>query len=431
MSDTIQPVPAPIQTSDSAAPPPGKIAGGARFLSTFFLANAGMYAIFQGMQQIVLPTQIAAIDEGGKVGAYGLLASIGALAAAIGNPVFGALSDRTRSRFGRRTPWLLIAAIVAALLLALLGGMTDLFWLGAAYIGVMLTMSAFQAVITAVMPDRVPEARRGMVSSIAGVAVTVGVIYGLNVAPFFVDRPVIAYLVIAALLLVGTLLLVFLTPDPTASRAAEAAPVARERQSLRHFFSGLADHDFAWAFWARVAIMVGYWTISTYQLYTLTDYIGVKNLPGGNIAAAVALLGTINMAASFVTTIVSGPLSDKLRRRKIFVIIASFGVAAGALIPVFVPSFAGMIAYSIVAGLFFGIYSAVDQAIMTLVVPHAENNGRDLGLLNVATTGPQIASPFIAALIITALGGYPPLFIFAAVAAALSAFFIIPIRKVR
>jgi len=425
MSDTIQPV------AEAVAAPTAKIIGGARFLSTFFLANAGMYAIFQGMQQIVLPGQIAALDNAGKIGAYGTLASLGALAAAIGNPVFGALSDRTRSRFGRRAPWLLVSAIVATLMLALLGGMTELFWLGAAYIGVMITMSAFQAVITAVMPDRVPENRRGLVSSVAGIASTVGVIYGLNVAPFFTAKPVLAYLVVAALLLVGVILLVVLAPDPTAKTGTGPEAVVKERQSIRTFFSGLADHDFAWAFWARVAIMIGYWTVSTYQLYTLTDYIGAKNLPGGNTATAVALLGTISMGSTFVTTLVTGPLSDRLGRRKIFVVIASAGVAAGALIPVFFPTWAGMIAYSIVVGLFFGVYTAVDQAIMTLVLPHPENNGRDLGLLNVATTGPQIAGPSIAALVITVLHGYAPLFVFTCVAAALSAFFILPIRKVR
>ncbi|WP_344751614.1 MFS transporter [Gryllotalpicola koreensis] len=411
--------------------PAAKIVGGARFLSTFFLANAGMFAIFQGMQQILLPGQIAALDSAGKVGAYGVLASIGALAAAVGNPIFGALSDRTRSRFGRRTPWLLASAVIATLLLAVLGGMTELFWLGAAYIGVMLAMSAYQAVITAVMPDRVPEHRRGLVSSIAGIATTLGVIYGLNIAPFFTDKPTLGYLAIAALLLVGVVLLVLLAPDPTARPGTEPEAVVKERQSIRTFFSGLADHDFAWAFWARVAIMIGYWTVSTYQLYTLTDYIGAKNLPGGNTAAAVALLGTINMGSTFITTLAAGPLSDRIGRRKIFVVIASVGVAAGALIPAFSPTWGGMIAYSIVVGLFFGVYTAVDQAIMTLVLPHAENNARDLGLLNVATTGPQIAGPFIAALVITAFNGYAPLFVFTCITAALSAFFILPIRKVR
>lgn len=423
MSETSERTTGPTGSTEASP----QMIGGMRFLIGFLLANAGMYAIFQGMQQIILPTQIAAIDPEGKVGAYGILASIGALAAAVGNPLFGALSDRTRSRFGRRAPWLLLSAVAALLLLAVLGGMTSLFWLGAAYILVMITMSAFQAVITAVMPDRVPEHRRGLASSIASIALTLGVIYGLNVAPAFVAQPVLAYLLIGALLLVGTLVLVFVTPDPT---AGQVSADAKERQSVRHFFSGLKDHDFAWAFWSRVTIMVGYWTVSTYQLYTLTDYIGEENLPGGNAAAAVALLGTINLALVFVTSLISGPLSDKLGRRKIFVIIASAGIAVGALIPVFMPTWTGMIVYSIVVGFFFGAYLAVDQAIMTLVLPDPENTARDLGVLNVATTGPQIAGPFLASLIITLMGGYQPLFVFAAVAAAVSAFFIAPIRKV-
>ena len=428
MSDTPQPAHVPPAAPPQVMSASPKIIGGTRFVVTFLLANAGMYAIFQGMQQIVLPSQIAAIDPDGKVGAYGILASIGAAAAAVGNPLFGALSDRTRSRFGRRTPWLVISTVVALTLLAVLGSMTSLFWLAAAYLLVMITMSAFQAVITAVMPDRVPAHRRGFVSAIASFAITVGVIYGLNIAPAFVETPILAYLLIGALLVIGTLLLVVLAPDPTAGEPP--AVNARERQSARHFFRALRDHDFAWAFWSRATIMIGYWTISTYQLYTLTDYIGVESLPGGSAPAAVALLGTINLGTSVVAALISGPLSDRLGKRKSFVIVASVGIAVGALIPAVWPTWTGMVVYSVVVGAFFGIYTAVDQAIMTLVLPDPENTARDLGLLNVATTGPQIAGPFLAALVITIAGGYAPLFIFTAVAAALSAFFIAPIRKV-
>lgn len=410
-----------------ATPPDGRIIGGARFLTTFVLANAGMYAVFQGMQQIVLPSQIALIDPDGKVGSYGALASIGALAAAVSNPLFGMLSDRTRSRFGRRTPWLILTAFAALGFLAVLGGMTSLFWLGAAYLLVMVSMGAYQAVITAVMPDRVPESRRGFASALLGLAAPIGVIYGLNVAPAFVNTPVLAYLVIGALLIVGVLVMVVLAPDPTANRTLEATPTGSAKGG---FFSSLRDHDFAWAFWSRATIMIGFWTISTYQLYALTDYIGVENLPGGNAAAAVALLGTINLGGTIITSLIAGPLSDKLQRRKIFVVIASIGVGVGAIIPVVSPSWTGMIIYAVVSGLFFGAYSSVDQAIMTLVVPDPENTARDLGLLNIATTGPQIAGPFLAAVIITATGGYAPLFIFAAIAAVASAFLILPIRKV-
>ena len=95
------------------------------------------------------------------------------------------------------------------------------------------------------------------------------------------------------------------------------------------------------------------------------------------------------------------------------------------------PTFTGMIIFSVVVGIFFGAYYAVDAAIMTLVLPKAENSARDLGLLNIGNTGPQIAGPFIAALVITLLGGYQALYIFCAVIAVISAFLILPIRKIR
>lgn len=404
------------------------IAGGVRFLSTFFVANAGMYAIFQGMQQILLPSQVAAIDADSKVVIYGALASAGALAAAIGNPVFGSLSDRTRSRFGRRVPWLVVSAMTAIVLLACLGLMRELFWLAAAYLLVMIAMSAFQAVIGALIPDRVSARRRGLASSIAGASMTLGVMYGVNMAPRFLDTPALGYVVIGALLIAGTVALVLLTKDPPTNLSGLPVEDGRKR---RHFFAGLRDHDFAWAFWARATIMTGHWTISTYTLYTLTDYIGEENLPGGSAAAAVALLATIKLSLAFTTGLLAGPISDRIGRRKVFVVIASFGIAAGISVPILWPTWTGMVVYTALVGFFYGMFMAVDHAILTLVLPNSANTARDLGLMNVATTGPQIAGPSIAAVVVSVTGGYAPLFGLAAILAAASAFLILPIKRVR
>lgn len=409
---------------------PTQIVGGRRFLVSFFVASAGMYAVFQGMQQIVLPTQIADIDPSGKVLSYGALASVGALTAAIGNPLFGALSDRTRSRWGKRVPWLVGSASVALVLLALLGMMSSLFWLGAAYLMVMLTMSAYQAVVSALIPDRVPASRRGIAASVGSAALTIGVVYGINVTPVFVETPSLAYLAVGGLLVVGAVLVAVLTRDPTAE-APSRAPSPPRGPGAASLLSVLRDRDYLWAFVARITFMVGHWTISTYQLYTLTDYIGVANLPSGDPASAVAVIGTLKLGIAFVTALVAGPLSDRLERRKIFVVIGALGVAAGIALPLMWPTWAGMVAYAVVVGFFYGIFLAVDHALMTLVLPRQADAARDLGLLQVATTGPQIAGPFIAALVITLGGGYAPLFAFAAVMAALSAVLILPIRGVR
>jgi MFS family permease len=231
-------------------------------------------------------------------------------------------------------------------------------------------------------------------------------------------------------LVAGAFLVAFLTKDPTAS-GGEAAARPRSRSNPRVFFTALRHRDFTWAFLARVAFMVGHWTISTYQLYTLTDYIGVERLPGEGAASAVALLATLKLGVALATALMAGPLSDRLDRRKVFVIAGSLGVAAGICIPLLWPTWAGMVAYAVVVGFFYGVYLAVDHAIMTLVLPNADDVARDLGLLQIATTGPQVAGPFIAAVVITLGGGYAPLFAFAAVIAAASALLILPIRGVR
>src|SRR5690606_40377494 len=53
------------------------------------------------------------------VRAYGVVMVIYAIIDAIDNPVLGHLSDRTRTRFGRRRPWLLVGApMLAACMIA-------------------------------------------------------------------------------------------------------------------------------------------------------------------------------------------------------------------------------------------------------------------------------------------------------------------------
>ncbi|MDR2253720.1 MAG: MFS transporter [Bifidobacteriaceae bacterium] len=423
------PDPAGQSGADSAD---SRIVGGWKFLPAYFLANAAMFAVFQGMQQILLPSQIASIDPEGKVLGFGLLSSIGALAAAVGNPLFGSLSDRTRSRFGRRTPWLIASSALALLLLLVLARMTAMFWLAASYILVMLVMSAYQAVIMAVMPDRVPERRRGLASAVLGIASSLGTILAINLTAGFVERPWVGYLVVGALLVVAAWVLSVFAPDPTRhSPPAASAPAAKSFRERMEFFSALADHDYAWMFWTRALLMVGSWTVMTFQMYILQDYIGEQNLPGGGLARAVALLGTAQLIAMLASMAVVGPLSDKFRRRKPFVLIAAAGYGLAALIPVFAPTWTGMVTYVAVGGVFFGSFNAVDGALGTLVLPDKEHQARDLGLLTVASTGPQIAGPFVAAAIITLTGTYAAIFVVGAVCAVLAGIGVMKIRKVK
>ena len=81
-------------------------------------------------------------------------------------------------------------------------------------------------------------------------------------------------------------------------------------------------------------------------------------------------------------------------------------------------------------GLFFGAYLAIDLALMSLVLPDRESEGRDMAILAVATGAPQILSPLVAAGLIAWLG-YSSLFLFAAILALIGGIVVFFIKSVR
>ena len=78
----------------------------------------------------------------------------------------------------------------------------------------------------------------------------------------------------------------------------------------------------------------------------------------------------------------------------------------------------------------FGVFVAVDYAIMTEVLPSAEDAGRHLGVINVAAALPQVVAPAVAAVLVQTAGGYPALYALAAVVTLLGAALVTRIRSV-
>lgn len=97
--------------------------------------------------------------------------------------------------------------------------------------------------------------------------------------------------------------------------------------------------------------------------------------------------------------------------------------AAAGFLLAFFPSFETLIFASALMGGGFGAYMAVDQAVITQVLPDAGSRAKDLGIMNVGSIVPTALAPLLAAVIITHFGGYAVLFgvtgLFTAVGAAL------------
>ncbi|MFD0379640.1 MFS transporter [Streptomyces sp. NPDC127112] len=404
----------PAGASPAAAP-------GRGLLPLLLVANTAMYSLYIGVAGILLALQVEQVDPADKVSNFGLIAGVSAIFATVFNPVAGALSDRS----GRRNPWILGGGLAAVPAMLLLGLADTILLITLAWCLGQAVMNVYQAALTSVVPDRVPMTARGKASAAVGLGLPFGSALGALAGAAFAEDYRTGYLLFGAIVAVAALLFTGCTRE---RRLPARAPLP-VRAQLAAFASALRDHDFRWAFIGRALLVLGYFAVSGYQLYVLQDH---TVLPAGmKPEAAVAVLTPLTSVAMAVSTVLGGWLSDRLDRRKLFVGASALLSAVALAIPAVSASWSAMLAFAVVNGLAFGCYMAVDTALVTMVLPRAEDAARDMGVLNVANAGPQIVAPFVASVVVSVSGGYTALFLVAAALAVAGALAVRPIRGVR
>ncbi|MGF3057151.1 MFS transporter [Microbacterium sp. YY-01] len=433
VSPTPEPqVAVPTGTIATTQPGPGEPAASPpatkRLMPSLLIAALTLFATYGGLVAILLPTQVALLDEENKVANLAIVTTTSFVFTLFAQPLAGALSDRTRSRWGRRAPWMVIGSAVGAIFLLGIGSLTDIVWITVFWVIIQVSLNFMQAPLTTITADRFPRSRRGGASAMIGLGTQLGMTLGVMLAGALAARLGVAYSVFGIAVLVATVLFVVVNRD-WSSKEASVAPF-----SWAGFFRGFWINptkypDFAWAFAARFLLILGYFVVVAYQLYLLTDYIGLSLSAAQGAVVSMTLAALVPTLASIV---ISGWWSDRVGKRKIFIYAASVIMAAGLAVPLFLPTLMGMIVMAVVLGVGFGFYMSVDAALMTEVLPsEGTDAGKDLGILNVATNIPQALSAPVAAIIITSLGGYSMLFVFAIVLVIIAAIAIAPIRGVR
>ena len=398
-----------------------------RLLISLVPANLVLFAIYGALPQYLLPIQIGNLDKHDKVINLAIVTTVGAFAAMIAQPVAGQISDRTRSRFGRRAPWIVMGALIAGVAMVGIGLSNGLWEIAAAWAIAQIAYNFAQGPVSAFIPDRVPAWALGTFAAVSGGALMFGAVGGVVLARVFARQLPAGYVFFAGLaLIVLTLFVVF-------NREASSKDVPREPFVLLDFLrtfwvNPLAHPDFFFAFAGRLLLYAGYFAVTGYNLYILEDYIHLGVSGAEDVFSVVAAL---SLAGIIPGIIVCGIVSDRIGRRKIFVFISSVLVGIGLLIPMVFPTLGGMLAMSVVAGLGFGAFQSVDQAVVNQVLPNKASYAKDLGVVNIAATFPQAVAPAIGGIVVASFGGYVALFPVGIVLTVLGAFAVWFIRAVK
>ncbi|EWM14817.1 MFS transporter [Kutzneria sp. 744] len=415
----------PFDDEPSALTEPAvRVRGG--WTTLLFLANLGLWLAIYAPIQVLLPEQAQLLASADKESVFSLVTGIGALMALIANPVIGALSDRTTSRWGRRHPWTLAGSVLGALGLVVLAVAPNVVIMVIGWSLVQAGLNGMLASLTSALPDRVPVEQRAEVGGFIGISQMLGTVAGAALVSVVITSLAGGYAACAVLVVLGALAFVRFTPDAVLPRRFR--PGGGLRQMLGALWISPAKHpDFGWGWGTHFMVNLGNALGTLYLLYFLADAVHYQGDPVDGLLILMVLYGI----ALTIGALVAGRMSDKSGRRKPYVVASSVVMAVAAIILAIWPTWPAALIASPLLGIGFGVYWAVALAVLTQVLPAASNRAKDVGVINIANALPQVIAPVVAGLALQAAGGYAALFILSAIATVAGGVMVTRIKAVR
>jgi len=346
-------------------------------------------ALWSSLHTIIIPLRLLDfVAEWEKNTYLGLLTFAGLVLAMAIQPIAGAISDRSGSRWGRRRPFILLGTILAILFLPGIGFFGSFAAIFIVYCLLQVSSNTAQGPYQAFIPDLVPEGKRGLASGVKSLLEILGGVALLYLIALFMDRYSAGegvfwlWLTLGALatVLLGAMIATVLTVKERPGAGGSQLPLL---SSLYKSFKidVKANRDFIWFLASRLLIIMAFTTLQTFALYFLRDVIGVANP-----AAATARFSIIAVAGMLAVVYPAGRLSDRVGRRPIIVSSGLLGALGIALIFLFQHSYILVMLCGGLVGISFGAFMSTNWALATDLVAKGEE-ARYLGLTNLATAG--------------------------------------------
>jgi MFS family permease len=409
------------------SPAAGRVGWG--FISLYTLAYISTSLVFIAPLLVTLALKVnslVGIEQAPD--SLALVAGIGALLAMFGNPFFGKMSDRTASRLGMRRPWMVIGLTGGSVGILVVALAPSIAMVLVGWCIAQLFFNALLAAMVAVLPDQVPAAQRGQVAGVLGICVPIASVSGTFLVKLFTGHQLAMFLAPCAIGGFFILLFAVTLKDRRLSKADKPNWSTREFAST-FYVNPRRNPDFAWAFASRFMFVLAYAFLATYQAYYLLAKIGSAK---ADVPQQI-FLGTLVQSVVVVTaSLIGGRLSDRAGRRKVFVLTASIVYGAALFVIASASSFNGFLVGMAISGLGFGVYVAVDLALVVDVLPDKDNAAKDLGVFNIAGALPfSIAPGFAPAILAIGNGSYGVLYAVAGLCAVVGAAAILPVKRVR
>lgn len=383
----------PALDQDAAAATAGLPKLSASFIWLIVLSTFGLYLAFIAPVGISLAVRVQALTPDHPEN-LGYILGIGSMAALVSIPLVGVASDATRSRLGRRRPYILAGSLVGLASLLVMAAAPSVPLLVVGWLLAQLGFGNALAGLVNVQADRLPESQRGRVSGFVGFVQLVAPVAGVGIASGFVGNDYLLFLVPGGVGVLLGLSFVAFAHDEDSRELPAAQRTALTTLLAMYVFSPRKYPAFAWNWLGRFLV---YFALSLSTTFTSFYFAQKAGSTVAGIAGLFAVASLAGVLAAAVGALGGGFLSDRLHRRRMFVLVGCVVFAAGALILAAAPGVAVVIVGFVVLNLGTGIFSAVDQAIVLDILPErTQNAGRFVGVNQLALQIGQALAPLIA-----------------------------------
>lgn len=358
-------------------------------LSVYWL---GMNIIWGGLDVVLQARMddLVGVEQAGR--GIALITVLGAVTAMIVQPTFGAISDYTVSRWGRRKPYILFGTLLDVVLLFAIASSNTFLAVVAFFVMLQFSSNFAQGPFQGYVPDLVPGPQVGVASALMGVMIVLGrvvgtfviAIVGLGALPTLIAPDLFLATVLLGLVELVTALVTLRWVD-------EGRPAPPRERSWSRIATSAWGRDllqytsYVWLLASRLFFLMGTTTLVSLMFFYLRRSHGLSDEEAGFwLLLAPGLIAV----TTGLSTVPAARISDRLGRKPVIYAACVLG-ATGLTGVALAPSMPVALAFVLFFGIGAGAFLAVDWALMTDIIPKA-TSGRFMGISNVfsAAAGP-------------------------------------------
>lgn len=370
-------------------------------------------------------------------GAFGMAAGIASIAIVVLSPLGGMIADKTHIRFGRRRFWMVIGSLggcLAMICLAYASTMPVLIasWCIAQFFYGMVSLSCY-----AMIPEQIEEAKFGRASGLVSAAAPIFVMTGSIIMGIYAATPVEQKIFVVSITqlvcgIVAALMVRDTYIDPALLPKKDEQGINPFKVGFHNFYPSFRKFpEYTWALITKLFINFSNAGLTMITLF----YVARFNLSEAEVFEIGSYTGA-SILLMVLAGVAGGFLSDKFKQQKPFVMGSALITGLCLIFFAFSYQLIFVIVGFFIFNFGFGLYNAVDNALVNRILPSKENAGKDIAIMNITTNLSSSLVNFVAPMII-GLGvslfggdGYTLFFLVLSLCSVVSFLAVIPIPEV-